>query len=272
MKILPQLQTTNKTNFTSNHREVRNLFGSVTNRNTTMIFRQDFSWINFTDYLINKYKDVKKPNIYCYASSDGAEPYSLAMILISKLGEKGAKKFFPIIAKDKDAFILKDAKKGIINLTEYDLGEIKVMTGRPVSNFFDTVDEFNDIHGDWVCKAKAKGLLKDAVVFEQADVVKDIKNIKKDNSIVLIRHVWPYLGKNERTQLIENLDETLGVNSAFIFSRWDNKKCNIEESLINKNFQKSPIDFCYEKVITEPENKKQLSNPDFWVMNFIRRK
>ena len=90
--------------FTSNKRERGIKEDGTLNRNTTSFFRNDLIWGDFADLLIDKYKNENKVNVYCYACSDGSEPYSVAMLLISRLGLEGAKKFFPIIAVDKDDF------------------------------------------------------------------------------------------------------------------------------------------------------------------------
>ena len=119
MKITPSTNLNRPPAFTSNFREVKKECGNILHRNTTNFFRQDLNWDDFTDCIIKKYKNQEKANVYCYACSDGSEPYSLAMMLIAKIG-KEAQKFFPIIARDRDDFYLESAKAGKVLLTNYD--------------------------------------------------------------------------------------------------------------------------------------------------------
>ena len=55
-------------------------------------------------------------NIYDYACSSGHEAYSIVMQFISKLGVQKAEKFFPVIAKDYDEFVINMAKTGKFDL------------------------------------------------------------------------------------------------------------------------------------------------------------
>ena len=66
--------------------------------NNTSFFRLGRIWENFTNFIINKYKNTENVHVYNFGCSDGSEPLSLAMILKSKFNEF-ASKFLPIIAE-----------------------------------------------------------------------------------------------------------------------------------------------------------------------------
>ena len=101
--------------------------------NFTYFFRGDFQWRSFASYLNSRYKNADKVNIYNAACSDGTEPFTLAISLLSKLGIKKAEKFFPIKAHDLKDSLVKEAKTGIVPLLPFpevivDFYKIKVKT------------------------------------------------------------------------------------------------------------------------------------------------
>ena len=61
---------------------------------STYFFVKDLQWNKFFNHLIEKYKNTPKINVFSLACSDGSEAYSIAMLLISKLGEKTQKSSF----------------------------------------------------------------------------------------------------------------------------------------------------------------------------------
>lgn len=234
-----------KPSFTSNAREVKNIIGEVTNRNSTKFFRIDFPWDSFTEHLIRKYANQDKVNIYNYACADGSEAFSLAMMLISKLGREKAQKFFPIIAKDIDNTFLPQARSGIVKLDAYDIPEISTYTKAPISRFITPDYKFENIHNMRLCTGAINEELISAVGFERANILNDIENIESDNSLVMFRNAWEYLSEDERKQLAEKLAKKLGNNSMLVLSDWD-----ISESIKHSDLIRSglaPDDFanCY---------------------------
>jgi len=256
MKIIQQAQIrNNKLAFKSNERQVFNILGEVKNRNTTNFFRNDIKdWDAFSKYLTTKFKD-KKTNIYCYACSDGSEPYSIAMMLLSKLGVKKAQNFFPIIAKDKDKFILKRAQKGLVELQSIDIGQIDKFTKHPASDFFETIRDSDDLFCENFGLSELKSDFKKTVIFQKANILKDVPNIKKDNSVVIFRIAWPYMSEWKRNILLKKLHRQLGENSILVIAQWDFYKCKLEEPLKKNGFVPSTFDFCYEN--TPPVSSKK---------------
>src|SRR5574344_2178311 len=99
---------------------VKTQFSTKTISNFTKLFRCDMDWQNLVSYLSKHFKDKSKVNIINCASSDGSEPYSLSIALKSALGAK-SKKFFPILASDKNDKIISRAKRGKIEMFDDDV-------------------------------------------------------------------------------------------------------------------------------------------------------
>ena len=87
----------------------------LTHCNTTGFFRADFGWKNGVDYLVEKYKNIPKVNVYNYGCSNGSEVYSLLMRLKSNYNNETFEKFTPVYAKDFDSVAISEAnpEKGI---------------------------------------------------------------------------------------------------------------------------------------------------------------
>lgn len=108
---------------------------------STYFFVDGFQWNKFFNYATEKFKNTPKVNVFSLACSDGSEAYSTAMLLISKLGEEKAKKYFPIIAVDFDRTITRNARKGFMNLSADDELRINKYTGNNLNKFFERTDK-----------------------------------------------------------------------------------------------------------------------------------
>lgn len=86
---------------------------------STYFYVKGLQWNKFFNEVIEKFKNTPKVNVFSLACSDGSEALSIAMLLISKLGNK-ANKYFPITAVDFDSEITKLVKSGFINLSAED--------------------------------------------------------------------------------------------------------------------------------------------------------
>lgn len=210
-------------NFTSNMRIVNDATGKLLYRNTSYFFRDELNWDRFVDILIDKYKDAEKVHIYNYACSEGAEPFSLAMLLIKKLGAEKAQKFFPIMASDIDEEILKNPMHGIIKPSAADVELIKRFLGDDYTKFV-RVDNYFKWDKDscyQVCTGRVEPVLRDAVTFDRKNIITDIKNVQSDDSVVMCRNFWSYLSDNDRETLLKSLSEKLGNNSMCIIGDVD---------------------------------------------------
>lgn len=279
MKILNQTQinykSTCKPGFTSNYREVTDKAGNRIYCNNTWYYRYDLPWNNFIEKLAEKYKDVDKVHIYDYACSEGAEPFSLAMLLIKKLGEEKAQKFLPIIASDLDEEILKNPKQGIIKPSKSDINAIKKILGDDYSKFIEFDDKFEDNRTlkDELCSGKIKPILKNAVIFKNANVINDIPNIEKENSVVMCRNVWLFFNEKEKLKLAEALSNQLGDSSMCVIGNFDDSRSILLSKQFDKYFlnekEKSGLyseGLCYIK--NSSKEKEHLRNPNFLMKIF----
>lgn len=229
----------------------------------------DLDWHKLANILVEKYKNTNKVNIYCYACSEGAEPLSLAMLLIEKLGKEEAQKFFPIIASDIDEEIFKNAQNGIIKLSKWDIDNIKRILGDNYSKYIEFDNNFKKDPNlnDEVCTGRIKSILDGTVIFNgNVDIRKSITNIEKNNSVVLCRNFWPYIPEKDQSQLAKDLFEQLGENSMCVIGSYDIRKANAGLTLLHKNFKKydnTCDENCLFYVKDTSKEKKTLSNPFF---------
>lgn len=222
MKIQNNFQTTHKRNFnplfTSNTREVVIKETGKYYQNTTHFFRNDLKWHHFTNELIKKYENTNKVNIYCYGCSDGAEPFSLAMLLLDKFGLKKAQKFFPIIAKDIDEKILENPKNGILKLSDLDVSCMNSFLKENHKKYVEYSNNYRHIPEleAELCDGKIKPILKHAVIFDKANALEDIENIKTNNNVIMCRNFWCYLDETESNTLATKISTKKDGNSLCI--------------------------------------------------------
>lgn len=269
MKISNQTKIAYSPIFTSYHKKITyDSLGPIAVNNTRW-FRKDLLWDKFIAKLGDKYNKTDKVNIYCYACSDGAEPFSLAMFLIKKFGEKGAKKFFPIIASDIDSKILQRPQQGRIKLSQKDLRDIKEKLGPDYLKFiqhnnnFQLIPEYNSI--EKICDGIVNPTIKNNIIFHNTNVISDINNIKGDNNVIMCRNVWPYLTREDQQNLAKTMFNKLGNNSMCVIGCFDQEQSIANKYLLKQGFLDTGVNYCFEK----PSISKQTSNPDFLQANFI---
>lgn len=216
-------------------------------RNNTFFYRNDIQWNRLMSFLDEKYRNVPKVNTYCYACSDGSEPYSLIIDLFSNFGDQ-AKKFLPIIAKDYDEDIIKCAKSGKIFIPSHEMDEIRKHTKGKTNKFLNLNDcniyfvdnglcgnNYGNLKGNYY---GVKSKLSDNVIFSTANILEDVKSIIPDNSIVMCRNFWPYMKtKDNVKKLAESLYNQLGNNSILILGSFDEEApLDVYQELLNAGF------------------------------------
>jgi len=207
--------------FGSNDRHVQPSYKKNKNGhlNLSSMFRGDLDWFEFAKTLDKHFKNKDKVNIICQACSDGSEPYTLAITLLEELGEKKAKKFFPIIAKDFDSEILKGAPEGMINLTERDIRELE-NRGIDFNKYFEESGKTLVFKNDKLRGQKTyrvKDILKENVVFAQADILKDLETLEDDsNTVLLFRNALGYLSVEKTIQFLDMVDEKFKPDSILV--------------------------------------------------------
>ena len=248
-KITPTFSAWNRTVYRPT--KARPLIKEVAYRNDTSFFRGDLMWDNFIRFLTDKYQDVSKVNIYNYACSNGSEPFSIIMKLLSTLGEKESEKFFPIIAKDIDTDAIKIAESNSLPIDWYEKASINYHTNNKFDLYFTKDPSENLLDEDQFYYFPAKSLTE-RVEFSKRDIFEDYKNINPENSVVLVRNFWPYLEHNI-PKLISKLAEQMGKNSTLVIGGFDVNACenfygiNLIRELIKKGFISTDESFVFEK-------------------------
>ena len=175
-------------------RDFRNDIYGYSTANSTCMFREDMDWDVLTDSLI---KDGKPKKIYCYACSDGSEPLSIALALISKLGFDKFKRDFSVIAKDADEKTLQMAKNGLVTLNRRDLKRISPYA-KP-SDYFEY--QYYQPFQKGVFKIKKD--LADCITFKTGDILTDADSLDYNNSVIFFRNVWLYLPEELQKKLVD---------------------------------------------------------------------
>lgn len=191
---------------------------------STCMCRQDLDWGKFIRFLSLHFKKCEHVNIHNTACSDGSESFWLvsAMKLIL---QKGAEKFMPVMATDRDAYIIKVAKKALVNATDDNLSSIKKYfpQGNP---FMKQSDKKLKIAGDHIYyDVKTFEIDKEIqknIIFEKRIVVDELNKIEDNsNTVFLARNVFPYLKPEERKTVCKLAGEKLKKDSVFVIGDAD---------------------------------------------------
>ena len=205
----------------------------------TQFFRTDLNWDGLVEFLENKYKNIPKVNIFNLACSEGAEPNTLEISLIENLKEKADK--FSIFASDIDEKNIEIARNGIFDITNKEIYRINKKTNNKFDKYF--IPETSST-GE-ITKLKVKPILKDKINFKVSDILTEIKNAPKSNSVFLIRNVWPYLDIDEKSEILRELYK-LDKTCCIIIGEIDNA-VNIHQALEMYGFKKTPLMGVFEK-------------------------
>lgn len=181
---------------------------------TTFMLRDDLDWEAFARLLDKKYKNVDNVNLINHACSDGEEPYSLALTLLAKLG-KSAEKFFPIIAKDFDNTSLLFAKKGRFNINKKEHLKLERTFGLNLYKYLNIREDQFGIH------VKVNDNLKERIIFQKSDILKDVENLPKENTVLLCRNFWPYMPQSSKKLLAQKLATRLDSSSLIVIGSFD---------------------------------------------------
>jgi len=184
-------------------------------RNDTSFFRNQLFWVDLVKILQDRYKNCDKVNVFNYACSNGSETYTLIMAMLSHLSNDDAKKFFPVVAKDYDEYVIELAKKGELSISDEEISDIESITGCPVDKFF-TLDSF--MGRKYV---SPKPILKDNAKFQEANILSDVLSLPPDNTVILARNFWPYLPPQTLSILVDRLSERLRENSTVVIGKFD---------------------------------------------------
>jgi len=210
-------------------------------------------WDEFIKFLDYKYQDLNKVNVYNYGCSNGSETFSIIMKMLTNLGKENSEKFFPIIAKDIDLGAINKAKSTPLPIGWFEKNRIDVHTDKNFDSYFikdSSGYRTNGVTSDESYYFPTK-ILTEHVKFSQANILKDYKNIKPENSVVLARNFWPYLEENI-PKLISILAKQMGKNSTLVIGSFDINGCNnyginLILELVKKGFKITDNPLIFEK-------------------------
>lgn len=227
-----QVYSINKTNYNYNsrptfkswERETRSRkSGKIINRNNTYFFRERDLFSKLTKMLSEKFKDVSKVNMYCFGCSDGSEPFTFVMGMLSIEDELNPKKFFPIIARDIDPVAIEKAKNNDYKMYYSEKWAINKYTDGKFDKFIYAPHEIPE-NDDLLTQVFVRKELYDCVDFAVGDIFEDYKKIEPKNSVVLARNFWPYVeGWTKRSQFLKDLYNHLDFGSYFVIGDFDKK-------------------------------------------------
>ena len=183
--------------------------------NTSEFFRnpENFEYLkeNIIPELMEKNQKVKFWSAPC---SNGAEPYTLAIILHA-LGLKESQ--YQIKASDIDSNILETARKGV-----YNKNSLKNVSENIIKKYFKRLPDE---------KYKIKRNIAKDISFEKKDLIKE--SYKKNWDLILCRNFFIYLTKKVKGKLTQKFVKALKPggylflgNTEFIFKP---KKYNLEK-------------------------------------------
>lgn len=205
----------------------------------TELFRDDLRWGEFVRILEMEFMYDTKVPIYSLGCSDGSEAYSTSIALYESLPKP--KKFFPIIAVDKDHEIINAAKSGRINLEDTDIAVLKAITSTNEEYFINPQGPINikkEICIDKYSSYEPSNKLKGAVVFVEDDIINYLsKNSRKEKSVLMMRNVVPYLAINQQDTLYSLVKKFLTKGSLLIIGSYDAEtrfKAILNKNVLNK--------------------------------------
>ncbi|MBR2386512.1 hypothetical protein IKA92_04365 [bacterium] len=239
--------------------------GQILVSNSTNFFRDDIDWAGFGHVLEELFPNDKKVNVYNFACSDGSEPYSLAITLIEDLGEERAKRYFPIRATDADPIIINTAKSGKIFAAGKDIENLKEMTKHKVDKYFYS----KKVQGGYILEAK--DILKNNIIFEKEDFATGLNNIKKENSLILCRNFWGYLGTEEIMECAKKLHKKIDETSIILIGDFDKEFGRAPEFLTELGIEEATDLYGEEFILKKhPINKKGKYNNNAYMREKIK--
>ena len=215
----------------------------------TYFFRDDLEWGSFARYLNLHFKNTDKVNIYNAACSDGTEPFTLVMTLLTTLGKEKSEKFLPIDAFDLNPKLIKNAESGEIPLLPNVYGIIDFFNLKLKTWFKDKqfLKYIRQKHGGLGVKMNED--VRNLVNFKIGNVNNRVHNINGENSVFLCRNMWMYLTEAERIKLAQNLGQNLKKGSLVVIGGYDYRCTKARQLLLQNGFDSTYVDKVYEKMV-----------------------
>lgn len=204
----------------------------------SFLFREDFEWKEFSDYIINHFKNQNRVNMVQFAASDGSEAYTQIISLLEF--QKNTDKFFPIKAYDIDKEVINAAKSGLINIDKNDITALKDHS-IIFEKYFEPCDKkltlSNDSLEQFTKTYKVSKKLTDLVNFHEADMFNILKTLEDEsNTIVMCRNVLGYFSDHKCEDFIRLASQKLKRGSLFVIGLDDYKKANLDRMIQHYSF------------------------------------
>ena len=222
----------------------------LVNRNDTCFFREENFFPRLTKLISEEFKNIPKVNVYCYGCSDGSEPFTIAMRMLTMQDETNPKKFLPIIARDIDPVAIKKVIDNDYKITKNEKDYIEYFTHGQYKRFFIQPNEGPDSQEG--TQVFVRNELYDNVNFGIGDIFKDLKKIKPKNTVLLARNFWPYIDGPQRRAFFRNLYNHLESGSYFVTGDFDHSGIcyqlnNLDYEITKYGFKRTPIKYVYKK-------------------------
>ena len=223
----------------------------IVNRNDTRFFRDDFFFHDLTRLLSEKFKDVSKVNVYCYGCSDGSEPFSFAMSMLTSQEEKNPQKFLPIVAKDIDPVAIEKIVNNNYEISNDERSDIKFYTYGQYKRFF--IAPYDDSKTRGLTPVFVKDELYDSVDFGLGDIFEDYKGINPKNTVVMARNFWPYVEDHRKVEkFLKDLYNHLESGSFFVTGEYDHlgiayKLGDFKRDITRAGFKPTYLKYVYVK-------------------------
>lgn len=188
--------------------------GIVKHKNNTMLYRNDMDWQSLIKFLAEKYKNVDKVHIFDYACSNGSEAYTILMNLFTYFDDNTLKKFTPIIARDYDEFVIHIANLKTLTIDSDEQDYINIHTGNKFYEYFTLLSKI-------LKKYEPNPKLTNNVIFQVGDITQDYEKLPKENVVLFVRNMWPYLKFEEQQSLPRRLCHHFDKNTTIIIGRYD---------------------------------------------------
>lgn len=220
-------------------------------RNDTSFFRDQNFFPMLTKFFSEKFKDIPKVNVYSYGCSDGSEPFTFAMRMLTMNGEENPQKFFPIIARDIDPIAIQKAINNDYQLIKIEKDYIEHFTHGQYDRFFyRPYGEPKENKGPTQVFVRSE--LYDNVNFDLGNIFKDYKKIKPKNTILMAMNFWPYIDTPTRKSFFKDLYNHLDSGSYLVTGEFDHRGIawNLGDfplELTNAGFKMTPLQYVYVK-------------------------
>lgn len=196
------------------------LTSEIYNLPITAWARNDLDWMNFGEYLKDRYPDIEKASIYLYACSTGEEAYTLALLLNKLYPNSDFKIKAFDIDEDRVRTCRNNQKKGVyIEEKQYD--ELCESLGLDDENKEDCFERNSET------KIKLSDSIVSKVEFQEenqdGDIFTSIDEIDLSNpTILLARNMWRYVEPSYYDMFASKLYNKLQPGSIFVTGPVDN--------------------------------------------------